>query len=79
MTIFWPGLIIGLLLIIGSIVAYIKRRALSDVVGDGVSQIIGKQNDEGQESKTAHLMIPIFGGMAMGFALVVFSLTGVMR
>jgi hypothetical protein len=82
-NIFWPGIIIGSLLVIVCVFAYIKRDALSGIVGEGTAHLIGKKAAEkaeaSHEQRVANLMLPLFGGMAMGVAILIFSVTGVMR
>ena len=83
MTLFWPGIVIGTLLIIICGIAYTKRSSLSGGVDSSISTILGKKpSDDGkdrQDATATHLMIPLFGGIAMGAAILIFSVTGVMR
>ena len=83
MTLFWPGIIIGILLIVVCAVGYKKRSALSGSVDDSVSTILGKKppgDSKDQQNATAtHLVLPLFGGIAMGAAILIFSVTGVMH
>ncbi|WP_299170012.1 hypothetical protein [uncultured Arthrobacter sp.] len=83
MTVFWPGAIIGPLLIAICVIGYIKRDKLSETVGGTTSQILGEKTaeklDGSHEQRTTNLMLSLFGGMAMGFAIFIFSVTGVMR
>lgn len=83
MSIFWPGLIIGMFLVVVCTIAYVKRDAVSDMVERSISLIIGNQAakkfEGSHDQRVGHLLLPIFGGIAMGVAGIIFSLTGVMR
>lgn len=83
MEISWPGLIIGLLILTACIFGYIKRDALTKTVDANSSMIIGRRATEklasDAERTKANLILPLFGGMAMGGAMIILSLAGVMK
>lgn len=83
MNLFWPGIIIGILLIVICAIGYKKRSALSGSVDSSISTILGKKppddTKDHQDATATHLVLPLFGGMAMGAAILIFSVTGVMR
>jgi len=82
-VIFWPGVIIGPLLIAVCVFAYIKRDALGERIGAGMSSMLPKKAAErvreSHDQNVTNLMLPLFGGMAMGVAIFILSVTGVMR
>jgi hypothetical protein len=81
--VYWPGLIIGVLLLALGIFGYIKRDAVARFSEWSVSRTFGEKTIEklgGNEEQTrANVMLPIFGAIAMGAAIIIWSLTGVMR
>lgn len=83
MEISWPGLIIGLLILTACIFGYIKRDVLTKTVDANSSMIIGRRAAEklasDAERTKANLILPLFGGMAMGGAMIILSLAGVMK
>ncbi|KIS28930.1 hypothetical protein TV39_02070 [Arthrobacter sp. SPG23] len=83
MNIFWPGMIIGPLLVAICLFGYIKRDALADRVGASMSWLLPKKAAErvreSRDQNVTNLMLPLFGGMAMGVAIFILSATGVMR
>lgn len=83
MNLFWPGIIVGTLLLVMCAVAYAKRSWFSRIIDGSISTILGKKpaddTDEGQGVTPTHLMIPLLGGMIMGLLILVMSVTGVMR
>lgn len=83
MNIFWPGAIIGPLLVAVCVIAYLKRDALAERVAASTSWMLpkkaGEKLRENHDQNVTNLMLPLFGGMAMGLAILIFSVTGVMR
>jgi hypothetical protein len=83
MTVFWPGLMTGVLLVALSIIGYRKRKALAKFSEESATWTLGEKNIKklgGSEAQSeANVMLPIFGAMAMGVAGIIWSLTGVMR
>jgi ABC-type spermidine/putrescine transport system permease subunit I len=82
-NLFWPGIIIGILLMIICTVGYTKRSSLGGGVDTSISTILGKKRTKDtkdrQEATATHLVVPLLGGIAMGAAILIFSVTGVMR
>jgi hypothetical protein len=83
MDIFWPGAILGPLLASGCIFAYIKRDALAADIARRMSGMLGKKTGqklvESHDQNVTNLMLPLLGGVAMGLAIFILSVTGVMR
>lgn len=83
MSIFWPGVIVGPLLVGVCVFAYRKRDALAELVGLSMSRMLpkslGAKVRGNHEQDVSHLILPIFGGMALGTAIFIFSVTGVMH
>lgn len=83
MHIFWPGTIGGLLTMVICIFGYKYRKLLAKNFGRATSRILGKKEGEnvyGSEAqREANLMLPIFGGVALGGSMLILSVTGVMK
>ena len=82
MDIYWPGLIIGTLVTAACIFAFRKRDAISSFASSQPELFLGdkiaKKADTGPERMKAALLLPILGGIALGSAMIILSLTGVM-
>ena len=82
MDVSWPGLIIGLIITTACLFGFLKRDAFSKSVDSGIGTFIGDKAPKklaGDPERTkAHLMLPIFGGIALGVAMIILSLTGAM-
>ncbi|UWX95958.1 hypothetical protein N2K95_09630 [Arthrobacter zhaoxinii] len=81
MSVFWPGVIIGSLIIAGCAVGYSQRGRLVKAMNAGMEGSYGKRTAEtftgNLDAAKANLIIPLFGGMALGAVMVLLSLTGV--
>ena len=82
MDISWPGLIIGLLITVACVFGYIKRDALSKFADSGAGTFLGDKAAGkvagDPERMKANLLLPLFGGIALGVAMIILSLTGAM-
>lgn len=79
MSVFWPGFIIGLLLVAVCIVAYVKRDAVGRFANSRFRVFMPGDPPSDPEGTKTLLMLPIFGGMGLGLAIFIFSLTGVLK
>ena len=83
MSVFWPGLIAGLVLVIVCIIAYRKREALAANMGKGYEPILGRKAAEKFKgicrSEAGQSLDSNFHGHCMGGAIIILSVTGVMR
>lgn len=83
MQIYWPGLVIGVLLLALSIFLYIKRDAVANFTDKSVSRLFGEKMFEklggSEEQTSANVLLSLVGGIAMGAAIIIDSLTGAMR
>lgn len=82
MDIFWPGMVMGPAIVVICVFAYRKRGALSrfanSVSGTFIGDTLAKRLMADPKRTEAALILPIFGGIALGSAILIMSLTSVM-
>ncbi|MCC3274958.1 MULTISPECIES: hypothetical protein [unclassified Arthrobacter] len=83
MDVFWPGAVIGPVLVVLCLVGIRKREALAEAIYFSQEALYGTKwaNRSMGDPKTrpALLLAPLIGGTVMGAAFFVLSLTGVLE
>ena len=82
MSVFWPGVIIGSLIIAACLLGYSRRNWLARTTNSVLESAYGSRTAEtftgNRDTAKANLLIPLFGGMTLGAVMVILSVTGVM-
>lgn len=80
MDIFWPGVLIGPVLFTACLMGFRKLDAFSQFTSRATSQVVGKKIVDkfagSPEYQKMSLIIPLFGGMAMGALITFFGFFG---
>ena len=83
MDVFWPGAVIGPVIVVLCLVGIRKREALAGAMFSGQEALYGEKwaNRSMGDPKTrpALLLAPLIGGTVMGAAFFVLSLTGTLQ
>ncbi|MCC3301223.1 hypothetical protein [Arthrobacter sp. zg-Y895] len=81
MSVFWPGVIIGSLIIAGCFLGYSRRDWLARTTNSVLESSYGRRAagtfTGNRDTAKANLIIPLFGGMALGAVMVILSVIGV--
>lgn len=78
--IFWPGLIVGILMTFICCLAFMKRKRLSQIISQQISQLFGSARMDAETIDSNHtLIIPLLGGIGLGVFIFIFSLFGLMK
>lgn len=81
MSVFWPGVVIGSLIIAGCLLGYSRRDWLARTTNSVLESSYGRRAagtfTGNRDTAKANLIIPLLGGVALGAVMVILSITGV--